>query len=46
MKTTFCALFSDMETAQEQGDQKKLTRMLEETIKEVQEQNGELQSLV
>lgn len=39
----FCTLFSDMETGQGQGERQKLNKMLEELIKEEQEQNSELQ---
>lgn len=39
----FCTLFSDVETGQGQGERQNLNKMLEELIKEEQEQNSELQ---
>lgn len=39
----FCTLVSDMETGQGQGERQKLSKMLEELIKEEQEQKSELQ---
>lgn len=39
----FCTLFSDMETGQGHGERQKLNKMLDELIKEEQEQNSELQ---